>query len=213
MKRRRPECVVEWLEGVDLDTCNHKKLKLLAKKAGIAANQSGTALVSALKQHAVDPRSSGARSVAKQEADAAKRRAAAAAAALEVHLPPPLSVSQDGAVPLQFPSSAPCLEMCPGEYCIVATESSCSKMKSVSVRLVALSDGAADGITCATLQHKEPRRRRELGNVFGKSTESWTLRALEPGVCGLVKSKYTHDKFWRVEVKEREVPLSGYDTE
>ena len=82
--KRKAECVVPWLDGVDLEACAHKKLKSLAKRAGIAANQSGAQLVAALRQHATDPSKSGARSVAKQEAEAAKQAAAEAFAALEV---------------------------------------------------------------------------------------------------------------------------------
>jgi hypothetical protein len=116
---------VSWLDCVDLDACTHKKLRTYAKKAGIAANQSGIALVAALKQHAVSPGHLGPKSAAKQAAEAAKGHAAEAAAALEVPVRATEKVqvdrSTDSGQALQCPPGAIVLSMCPGEHCVVAS--------------------------------------------------------------------------------------------
>ena len=210
--KRKAECVVPWLDGVDLEACAHKKLKSLAKRAGIAANQSGKALVEALRQHAADPSKSGARSVAKQEAEAAKQAAAAAFAALEVLLPEAEAVELDWAVergqPIRFlHAQAEPLTMRVGEHSHVASLSSASKMTGVKVDLLPLDDEEADGSEpCAELRYKGPRRRPGVGNAFGKPpSESWTLRALRPGSVGLVVGcthlgRTSRRRYWHVRV-------------
>ena len=208
--KRKAECVVPWLDGVDLEACAHKKLKSLAKRAGIAANQSGAQLVAALRQHAADPSKSGARSVAKQEAEAAKQAAAAAFAALEVQLPEAEAVEVDWAVergqPVRFlPAQAEPLTMRVGEHSLVASLSVSNKMTGFKVDLLPLDDEASE--PCAELRYKAPRRRPGVGNAFGKPpSESWTLRALRPGSAGLVVGR-THlgrtsrRRYWHVRVE------------
>jgi len=202
-KKRKAEgaasAAVPWLEDVGLEACTHKKLKSYAKKAGIAANQSGKALVAALQQHAVDPSLSGARSVTKQEADAAKRFTTEAAVALEVELPQSelvtLDLEAEEGTLLQVPAqAATLLRMLVGEYCVVAVRgASASKLSGLDVRLVAIDAATAATTTaepCATIQYKGATRRQGVGNAFGKGpTESWTLRALRAGEVGLVTSR------------------------
>ena len=208
--KRKAECVVPWLDGVDLEACAHKKLKSLAKRAGIAANQSGAQLVAALRQHAADPSKSGARSVAKQEAEAAKQAAAAAFAALEVQLPEAEAVEVDWAAergqPIRFlTAQAEPLTMRVGEHSLVASLSVSNKMTGFKVDLLPLDDEASE--PCAELRYKAPRRRPGVGNAFGKPpSESWTLCALRPGSAGLVVGR-THlgrtsrRRYWHVRVE------------
>jgi hypothetical protein len=197
---------VEWLDGVDLDACAHKKLKSYAKRAGIPANQSGKALVAALEQHAADPTSSGPKSVAKHETEMSKRRKAEAAAALEVQLPKCTELRQEKDQPLRCPSSATVLAMHPGEYCVVEKRWMLSKsMDSTEITIVGSKE--ADGEPCVELDCKLPRRRMGVGNLGKEQYKQFILRAVRPGSAGLVvtrtegRSKFAERKFWHVIVK------------